>query len=165
MRGNLEQALENTETTYQQLVEIANEIVDDYTKEINALIKSATARSENMSNDDIRQFILQLALKSYTFSEVKEKSVLKAECAEALRKEAYAKAFNALDGSNAVRENNAMVEISDEVLTEAIYNLVASLLKVKLDEIHRVVDALKTILMSRMQEAKLSAGIDGKVFE
>lgn len=165
MRGNLEQALENTETTYQQLVEIANEIVDDYTKEINALIKSATARSENMSNDDIRQFILQLALKSYTFSEVKEKSVLKAECAEALRKEAYAKAFNALEGSNAVRENNAMVEISDEVLTEAIYNLVASLLKVKLDEIHRVVDALKTILMSRMQEAKLSAGIDGKVFE
>ena len=165
MRGNLELALENTEKTYGQLVEIANDIIDEYTKEINSLIKAAIAKAESLSNDDIRQLILQLALKSYTFSEVKEKSILKAECAEAIRKEAYASTFNSLDGSNAVRENNALVEVSDEVLTEAIYNLVASLLRTKLDEVHRVVDALKTILMSRMQEAKLSGGIDGKVFD
>ena len=165
MKGNLEQALENTETVYGDLVSIANEIIEDYTKEVNSLISGAIARAESLTNDDIRQLILQLVLKSYTFSEVKEKSILKAECAEALRKEAYAKTFNALDGSNAVRENTALVEVSDEILTESIYNLVSSLLKTKLDELHRVVDALKTILMSRMQEAKLSAGLEGKVFE
>lgn len=165
MKGNLEQALENTQTTYEQLVNIANEIIDIYTHDVNSLISGAVARVESLSNEDIRQLILQLALKSYTFSEAKEKSILKAECAEALRKEAYAKTFNSLDGSNAVRENNALVEISDEILTESIYNLVSSMLRTKLDEIHRVVDSLKTILMSRMQEARLSNGIDGKVFD
>jgi hypothetical protein len=35
-----------------------------------------------------------------------------------------------------------------------LYNLVANLLKTKLDQLHRLVDALKSILMSRMQETK-----------
>ena len=43
------------------------------------------------------------------------------------------------------------VGISDETAT------VASTLKTKADEIHRVVDALKTVLLSRQTEAKLVA--------
>ena len=46
------------------------------------------------------------------------------------------------------------IELSHEDVTYALYNLIASLLKTKLDAVHRLVDVLKSILMSRMQEAK-----------
>ena len=158
MKGNLQKALENTEQTYAQLVVIANDITNGYIKDIDVDIKDAANNINNLTNDSIRQLIIKLALKSYSFSEVKEKSVLKAECAEALRKEAYAIEYNKADGAVAARDNLATINTGDEILTEAIYNLVCSLFKTKLDEIHRVIDALKTVLMSRMTEAKL-AGI------
>lgn len=159
MRGNLQQALDNTETTYAQLVVIANDIVGEHTRDVDTLIKDAVDNINNLTNDAIRRLVIELSLKSFSFSEIKEKSSLKFECAESLRKEAYAIEYNKADGAVAARENAATINISDEILTEAVYGLVSSLLKTKLDELHRVVDSLKTVLMSRMAEAKLSAGV------
>lgn len=102
--------------------------------------------------------MLKLSFMSYTFGDVKEKSALKADCAEALRKEAYARKFNEADGNNAVRDNIALLETSDEIVVNSIHDLVSSLFKTKLDELHRVVATLQSILMSRMQEAKLAQG-------
>jgi hypothetical protein len=109
-----------------------------------------------MNNDLLRDYILKLCLKSYSFSDIKEKAAFKAEIAETIRKEAYAKQFNSTEGTVAVRQNNAEIAISAEYLSEEIYQLISALLKTKADEIHRVVDALKTVLMSRLQEAKIS---------
>lgn len=155
MKVSLQQALDNTNTVYGQLVEIANDIIESYTTEVDTLINLALNNIENLTNDMIRDLMLKLSLKSYCFSEVKEKSSLKAECAETLRKEAFAKAFNGAEGSVGAKENTAIINTSDEILVESIYTLVSSLFKTKLDEVHRVVDTLKTILMSRMSEAKL----------
>lgn len=157
MKRSLEEALKNTDTTYNELVEIANKMIRIYTGDIDKVIADVS-NIENLTNDDIRNTMTKLSLKAYQFGDVKEKSSLKAECAEALRKEAYAKEFSLGDGSVASKDTNATLNISNEIMTEAIYNLVASLFKTKLDEIHRVVDTLKTVLMSRMQEAKLTAG-------
>lgn len=156
MKGNLQKALDNTEQTYANLVSIANDIINGHIKDIDADIKNATNNVNNLTNDSIRQLIITLALKSYSFSEIKEKSALKAECAEALRKEAYAVEYNKAEGAVAARDNAAVINTSDEILTEAVYNLVSSLFKTKLQEIHSIIDALKTVLMSRMAEAKLS---------
>ena len=68
----------------------------------------------------------------------------------------YASYFNSSEGTVAVRENTATIQSSAEILAEEIYTLVANMLKTKLDEIHRVVNTLQTILMTRMQEAKLT---------
>ena len=160
MRDNLQTALENTETVYSQLVVIANGIVKEYTKDIDKIITDSYNGINELNNDMLRHLIITLSLKSYNFSEVKEKSLLKSQCAEALRKEAYAVEYNKAEGPVATRENTATINISDEVLTENIYDLVSSLLKTKQDEIHRVVDALKTVLMSRMAEAKLAQQLD-----
>lgn len=156
MRGNLQKALDSVEMTYSQLVEIANDIVNEHVVEVNVLIYGVTQNVENLTNDAIRESMLKLSLSAYSFSDIKEKSSLKAECAEALRKEAYATEFNGADGSVAAKESAATINTSDETLTETIYNLVASLFKAKLDEMHRVVDVLKTVLMSRVSEAKLT---------
>ena len=109
---------------------------------------------ERLSNDAIRDLMLKLSLKSYTFSEIKEKSAFKATLGEVMRKETYAQNFNQSEGTVAVRENTAIIESGAEILAEEIYALVSNMLKTKLDEIHRVVNTLQTVLMTRMQEHK-----------
>lgn len=159
MRGNLQKALDATETTYANLVAIANNIIKEYVAEVDKVIAQAYDNVDNLSNEMIRSLILKLSLKSYDFCDVKEKSGLKAKCAEALRKEAYAIEFNGAEGSVAAKENTATVNTSDEIMTETIYNLIANLFKSKLDECHRVVSALTAVLMSRMAEAKLASNM------
>ena len=93
----------------------------------------------------------------FKIKEIKEKAQFKSVLGEALRKEAYAKNFNTAEGTVAVRENLSIINTSSEILAEELYTLVANMFKVKCDEVHRVVDTLKSVLMSRMQEAKISA--------
>ena len=158
MKRSLQEALDNIDMTYDQLVEIANGITESYVKEIESVVEKAST-TEKLSNDDIRGLLIKLSTLAFQFADVKEKSAIKAECAEALRKEAYAKEYNLGEGPVASRENTATLNISGEILAETLHNLIASLFKTKLDEVHRVVDALKTVLMSRMQEAKLTTGV------
>lgn len=157
MTSQVEKALNNIDESYQSLIVIAQEIFDETTAEIDDMMKTAYANIETFSNDAIRDLMLRLSLKSYTFSEIKEKAAFKSILAEVIRKEEYAQNFNQSEGTVAVRENTAIINTGSEILAEEIYTLVSSMLKTKLDEIHRVVDTLKSVLMSRMQEAKLSS--------
>lgn len=157
MKNGVSAALDAVDMAYDDLIIIANDILKEVTGDLDEMMHSAYADVEVLSNEAIRQLMLKLSLRSYSFSEIKEKSIFKATLSETLRKEAYAKNFNAAEGTVAVRENNAILNTSDEILAEEIYTLVSSLFKTKLDEIHRVVAALQSVLMSRMQEAKLSS--------
>ena len=150
----LEEALMNVQTTYGELVEVANGMLSSIVGPVNELVAEVNSKVNAMSVDQIRDFILRLQLKAFEISEIKEKSALKAELAEALQKEKYAVEFNGADGTAAVKSNIATIAASAEVTSEALYNLIANLLKNKVDQLHRLVDALKSILMSRMQEAK-----------
>ena len=154
MEKKLEEALMNVQTTYGELVEVANGMLSSIVGPVNELVAEVNSKVNAMSIDQIRDFILRLQLKAFEISEIKEKSALKAELAEALQKEKYAVEFNGADGTAAVKSNIATIAASAEVTSEALYNLIANLLKTKLDQLHRLVDALKSILMSRMQEAK-----------
>ena len=107
--------------------------------------------------------MLKLSIRAYSFGDVKERSAIKAECAEILKKEAYAVSFNSSEGSVAVKDNTSILNISNEIVSECIYNLVASLFKIKLDELRRVIDILKTILMSRLSEMKMSSSITQQI--
>lgn len=156
MAKNLDKALENVELTYKDLIEIANDMSSNYFKEVNDMISGLQARVNTMNNDDIRLSIIHLSLKSFSLSELKEKTALKQEIAETLRKEKYSQTFNSTDGTVGFKENTAILESSEEIVTELVYDYVASAFKTKVDEIHRVVDALKTILMSKMQELKIT---------
>lgn len=157
MNANVSKALSNIDVVYDDLIEVANDIFKETTGEIDVIMANAYNNIENMPNDAIRDLLLRLSLKSYTFSEIKEKSAFKAILGEVMRKEAYAHNFNSSEGTVAVRDNTAIINSGAEIIAEEIYSLVASMLKTKLDEIHRVVDTLKSVLMSRMQEAKLAS--------
>lgn len=160
MKESLEQALNNVELVYNDVKEIADDLVKEYTSDIANLISYIADNLESLTNDDLRKLILKLSTKAYSFGDIKEKAGIKAEIAEMLKKEKYATEFNKAEGSIAVRENTSILNISDEVVTQAIYDLVASSYKVKLDEIRRMIDSLKVVLTSRLSEAKLSATLN-----
>ena len=48
------------------------------------------------------------------------------------------------------------LEIAENIVAQCLYDLIAALVKTKLDSTHRLIDTMKSILMSRMQEAKMS---------
>lgn len=154
MTDKLSTALTNVQTSYSELVEVSNDMLASIVGPVNDLVNEINARINALSIEQIRDFILRLQLKAFEISEIKEKSALKAELAEALQKEKYATEFNLADGTAAVKSNLATLNSSAEIASEALYNLVANVLKTKLDQLHRLVDALKSILMSRMQETK-----------
>lgn len=154
METKLSNALNNIEATYTELVQIANDITKPIFEPITKIITQINTYINNLSVDQIREYLLQLQLKAFEISDIKEKSALKAELANALQKEKFAITFNSLDGSAAIKDKLAQVEISGEIVAETLYNLVASLFKTKLDQCHRMVAVLTSILMSRMSEAK-----------
>lgn len=154
MNQKLEAALTNVETTYGELVVIANDFLQSTFVPIDELVDQINRQINSLSVDQLRDYLLMLQLKAYGISELKEKAALKAELAEILQREHFAISFNGADGSAAVKDKLATVATSSETVTEALYTLIASLLKTKLDAVHRLVDVLKSILMSRMQEAK-----------
>jgi len=161
----LNEALDNVSLVYSDLMQVADSLVKPITLEIDTLIKGAESNVNNLSLEDIRLLILKISLKSYTLGEIKEKASLQSVCAEQLKDEVYAKKFNETDGTVAFKQNTALLESSYQNLAEAVYNEVHTMLKLKLDECHRVVDALKSVLMSRMQEAKLSIGMNESLGE
>ena len=160
MKESLEQALNDVELVYNDVKEVADSLVKEYTSDITNLISYIADNLENLTNDDLRKLILKLSTKAYSFGDIKEKAGIKAEIAEMLKKEKYAQEFNKAEGSVAVRENTSILNISNEIVTQAIYDLVASSYKVKLDEIRRMIDSLKVVLTSRLSEAKLSATLN-----
>lgn len=155
MIKNINEALNNVDMTYDELIDIVDDIFKPIVEDINIIIKDVDSNAENMTNEQLRNSLLRLSLKAFSLSDIKEKSAFKAELAETIRKEAYAKTFNQSEGTVASKENNAIISVSDEIVTEEIHNLLSQLFKTKLDEVHRVIDAMKTVLMSRLSEAKL----------
>ena len=164
MTDKLNEALQNVEMTYGELVEIANSITKPIFEPIDDIVKDVSSRINSMPIDMIRDTMLDLQIKAFEIAETKEKAALKAELAEALQKEKFAVSFTGSDGTAALKDKLAQLATSEETLTEAMYNLVANLFKTKLDQCHRLVDCLKSILMSRMQETKfMSVGTDAEI--
>ena len=155
----LTEALDSVEVTYHELNQIANDITEEFLSPVDSLIDNIRGNINNLSNEQIRNYMIQLAITSFTLGEVKEKSSLKAECAEALKKESIAKRYAEAEGTSAARDYEATLNSTSEIVGEALFNLVANLFKTKLDSIHRLIDVLKSVLMTRNQEAKLTNNV------
>lgn len=150
------EAVDNVQSSYNEIKGIADDILEPYFCEVDKLVKSLGNNINNLSVETIRNTIVELSIHSYKLGEVKDKSAIKADIAEALRKEKYAIECTKSEGTKLDKDNKALLESSPQVVSEMLYNLIANLTKTKVDEIHRLVDSLKSILMSRMQELKMS---------
>ena len=157
MAKDLNKALEMVEMTYGQIKEIADSMLAGPFEEPNRIIEFIQNNVESMSIEMLRDCILKLQLAVYALSELRDRSGVKATCAEAIRKEAYAASYIEQEGTAGVKDSNTTLAISENIVAQCLYDLVASLVKTKVDMLLRMIDSLKSILMSRMQEAKISA--------
>ena len=156
MAKNIQDALNNVEMGYSQLIEIGNDMLADLFDPINNVVDSIGEDINSLSIDNLKNYEWSLQHKAYQLSEVKEKSLMKAQIAETLRKEKYATQFNEAQGTAAVKENLALIGSSEETVVEVLYDYISGQLKTKVDQLHRIVDVIKNILMTRMQEAKMT---------
>lgn len=157
MAKDLTNALGAVEMTYTQIKDIADSMLAGPFEEPNRIVNIIQCNIENMSIDMLRDSILRLQLAVYSLSELRDRSGIKASCAEAIRKEAYALSYVNQEGTAGVKDSNTTLAISENIVAQCLYDLVASLVKTKVDMCLRLIDSMKSILMSRMQEAKISA--------
>lgn len=155
-KPKLTNALDNVEVTYNDVTSIADDMLSPLFDAINNLVGEINSNINALTVEQIRDYMMRLQLRAYEISETKDKSALKAQLAETLRKEKYAMMFNEAQGTAGTKDNTALLAASEEIVVEALYNLVANLLRTKLDQLHRLIATLSSILISRMQEAKMS---------
>lgn len=164
MNDKLTEALNNIEITYKELIEISNSFTKSIFDPIDQLVNDISLNINSMSIDQLRNYMLQLQLKAYSISEIKEKAALKAEIADSLQKEKFAINFTTTDGTAGNKTNSAQIAVSQEIVSKTLYELVANLLKTKVDQLHRLVAVLTSTLMSRMSEAKfMNLGVTNEI--
>ena len=156
----LNEVLSETDEATEQLENMARQIVSSYSAEVDSIIQHVSDHVNELNNDSLRALVSDLSFKAYSLSEAKEYSTLKSQISETLMKEQQAIQFNTSEGTVDVRKNISLLNTQNEQLVRMLYDTVSGLLKVKLDEVHRIVDTLKTVILSRNTEARINADIN-----
>ena len=130
MNSKVSEALKEIDMTYDSLIELADNIYQDVTGDIDNLVSSIRDGVEGLSNDSIRTLMLRLSISSYRLSEIKEKSAFKASLGQAIREEAYAHNFSANMGEQ---------DKLNELLTKKMQEL---------DERERTINQLQDMMTS-----------------
>lgn len=159
MTKDLTKALEAVEMTYGQIKQIADDMLSEPFAEVNRLYSEVSSYVDSLSVESLRDYLLRLQLAAFGLSELRDRSGAKATCAEAIKREAYAVSYSGQEGTAAAKDSAATLAIAENIVAQCLYDLVAALVKTKLDSTHRLIDTMKSILMSRMQEAKLNNSI------
>lgn len=156
MAKDLSKALDNLELTYNNVIDIANSILEPIISPVNVLVETIGDDINSLSLDELKDYMWKLQHSAYGLTEIKEKSQLKAELATALQKEKAAQKFMEADGAQGAKQSIALIETSEEIVVEALYESIASQLKNKVDQVQRLVNVIQSILMARMQELKIT---------
>lgn len=161
----LDSTMQEVKDTYKSLWKLAESLLKNYTLKIDNLIKPLkSADVEQMTTGQIRQILFNLSITAFDLGELKDKSSWTYELAEIIKDEAFAISYNVSEGSVAQRNNNATITISKENAVSSLYKMISAILKTKLDECHRIVDALKSILISRASDQKLMNNSSGDFY-
>lgn len=158
----LTQGMDDIQSIYGSLNKQAKQLVAEYTAPVDRIIKQVNDNINNLTNEDIRRIQLQLSLRAYDLGDIKDKTNIAAEIAAIVEDESVADAYNTSTGTSEQRKNTAILASSKEKAVAKLYKLVASQIKTKLDEAHRVVATLQSILISRASDRKLTDNYEGQ---
>lgn len=139
---------------YKQLKDGAIESVNAMTATLDGMIKQLDSGVSTMSNSELWDMQMKLGVETYKLGIAKEQSALKSTCSDAFYKLSLAQSFCSIDGA---QETKKQKSIADNIKTQAIamlYTSASSILKMKMDEAHRIVNIIQSILISRASDAK-----------
>ena len=145
---------------YKELEPTINSTVKKHSQTIDKIMDSIKSNITTLTNKEIQDYMLQLQIEAYDFAIDKDNSLMKQECAVAVTRTRQASIYNKTDGTQQYRQNQAIEDTIDSQTVQIIYNAVTNQLKSKLDEVHRMINVLSNVLISRNAEAKLKRGGD-----
>lgn len=148
------EAQDQLDNVYKQLRDVAKDVVRKYTKTLDGYVKKVN-EIETLTDGEIRVIMAKISYEAYSLAETREYSALKSEIATTLQKESFATEYMRADGTISDKSNIALLNTTKETAVDILYKNISKLMLVKLDEAHRVVNTLNSILISRSAEAKL----------
>ena len=157
MTENMKQAKQLCDDLCKDLSDAVREVTSSYTANLDQIVKDLSKGINLYSNSELWDFQVRLSIEAYILGNVKEQGSLKEACAEALEKESMAQAFVTSEGTQEVKRQQSILKTTDMQAVSMLYASVASLLKTKCDEAHRLVNVLQGIQISRAAEAKQMA--------
>lgn len=137
-----------------QLAEVVGSITKAQTTTLDELIHKLSKGIDTFSNNDLRDIMARISVETYYIGIAKEQSSLKDACATALYKEGLAKSYNLTSGAVEAKKQQAVLDTVDKQAVSILYTTVSGLLKTKIDEAHRIVSVINSVLISRASEAK-----------
>lgn len=156
--SNFKNAVKSTNEVYEDIFPIANEVIQKVTKEADGIIKKIGRDVENLSKNELRNYMIKLSSEVYQISDTKERASFKQEVASLLYKEKVAELFESAEGTQKARELSASKNASGEKMTEMLYEYVSDQLEAKIKRINEVIENLKSVLISRVSEDRTFGG-------
>ena len=155
MSRTFKEANQVTNEMYKQLSQIGKDLVSKTSEELDKTIKQLENNIENIQDSDLKKYLLKLSVQIYALGDKVEHADFKRDCANAILKETIATEFNSASGAVAAKQNTALLNTSQEMAVNLLYNLVADNLKTKLQLAQKVLDSIKSVMISRNAEQKI----------
>lgn len=154
---NLDECLNNVDNLYNEINEISNKLVQKDIDNINLIVNKLNTAVESLSNDEIRNIVLEFYVMSNTLIESKERLEMQYRSAKLLKNEAYSNSYVLAEGSIENKKNITNLKIKNEQLTELVFEMAFN----KLEERHKycmkLASSMNDLLVTRLSEAKLDA--------
>lgn len=151
---DFEEARNEVKAVASSLAGVVDSVVKPCTAELDKLITKISTGIDKFSNNDLRDLMARISVETYYIGIAKEQSSLRDACANALYKEGMAKVYAATQGAVEAKKQQSIIDTVDKQAVSILYTTVAGLLRTKVDEAHRIVSVINSVLISRAAEAK-----------
>lgn len=128
--------------------------MDEYIDKIKVFLEDGV---EQLTLEELNNIMLRLSAYNYFLAGRLEKAGIKSSVAQAIRDEAYNKAYREqLNGTIAQKQAVANETIVDEEVINILYSRLYKALKAKYDSCVRLIEGLRKIITAKVEEIKLS---------
>ena len=151
---SVEQNSEQLNAILDDLVKEYTDAMDEYIDKIRVFLEAGV---EQLTLEELNNIMLRISTYNYFLAGRLEKAGIKSSVAQAVRDEAYNKAYrNHITGTVEHKKAIANESIVDEEVINIIYGRLYKLLKSKYDSAVRLIEGLRKIITAKVEEMKLA---------
>ncbi len=154
-----ESIMKNVDSISGTIKEISDNLVRQYCRDLNILMLTiqGSIKSNNVTDECLEIYILDLANTLYFTGSAQEDLGIKEDTCKAIRQEVYSKAREQATGKT-VADKTAQAELmaQAETMTLAIYSRAYKKVKIRMDAGYEMLNSLKKVMNKRITEMELS---------
>lgn len=154
LQQRVEQGSEHLNKLLEEMMLEYTGSMDSYIDKIRVFLEDGV---EQLTLQELNNIMLRISTYNYFLATRLEKAGIKSSVAQAIRDEAYNKAYREqLSGTVAQRTAVASESIVDEEVINIVYNRLYKALKSKYDSTIRLIEGLRKIITAKVEEMKLA---------